>query len=134
MLSLNENELYSIQALDEIPKNVSQAQINKILNKNQSETGGLTATLKLQLNVRIMLTCNINVEGRLTNNQIGAFKKIVLDTENNVNKIYVKLDDSQAGIKAMNNDNDGKQNGLVSVDKTLCHYQGKARQTFFASY
>ena len=122
MLNLNENVLYNILSVDEIPKNVSQAQINRVLNKNQSETGGLATTLMLKVNARVMLTSNIDIEDRLINGQIGTVKKIVLNTQNNVTKIYVKFDDSKAGIHLMNKDNYGKHSGLVPIEK-LCQHQ-----------
>ena len=117
MLNTNENALYSIQAVDEIPKNVSQAQINRALNKNQSETGGLAATLKIKVNARVMLTYNINIEDRLINGQIGTVKTVIINTENKVAKIYIKFDDSKAGIDSSNKDNYGKRNSLVPVEK-----------------
>ena len=41
MLKSNENVLCSIPAIDALPKNVSQNVIEKVLNRNQSETGDL---------------------------------------------------------------------------------------------
>ena len=119
MLNTNENVLYTIPAVDGIPKNVSQAQINRALNKNQSETGGLAAILMLKVNARVMLTSNIDIEDRLINGQIGTVKRVVMNIENKVAKIYIKFDDSKAGIDALNKDNYGKRNGLVPIE-TIC--------------
>ena len=50
-----------------MPKNVSIQKINKVLNRNQSETGGLAGILKIKINARVMLTVNIGFQDRLVN-------------------------------------------------------------------
>ncbi|XP_057297639.1 uncharacterized protein LOC130628671 [Hydractinia symbiolongicarpus] len=117
MLKKNNNTLYNVVALDRMPKNVSRAQINNVLNKSQSETGGLTAVLMIKVDSRVMLTSNVDIEDRLINGQVGTVKKVVSNTEGNVVKIYVKFDDSKAGNNASKKDNYGKQLGLVPISK-----------------
>ena len=41
MLNSISNELYRIQARDQLPKHVAQSKIEQALSRNQSETGGL---------------------------------------------------------------------------------------------
>ena len=50
-----------------MPKNVSIQKINEVLNRNQSETGGLAGILKIKINARVMLTVNIGFQDRLVN-------------------------------------------------------------------
>ena len=56
MLSLNQNPFFSIDAIDEYRKNVSQSAITDVLKRNQSETGGLASKIDLKKDARIMLT------------------------------------------------------------------------------
>ena len=104
MLSLNQNPLFCITAIDEYPKNVSQSIINNVLKRNQSETGGLASKLELKKDARIMLTTNVRVDDRLSNGQLGAVRKIVSNMQNLVEKIYIEFDDSRVGLKARTND------------------------------
>ena len=53
MLSLNQNQFFSINAIDQYPKNVSQSAINNVLLKKQSETGGLAFKLDLKVDARV---------------------------------------------------------------------------------
>ena len=46
-----------------------------------------------------MLTVNINLQDKLANCQLGTSKHISIDTKSNVTKIYIKFDDSKAGLK-----------------------------------
>ena len=66
------NPLFVINAIDILPKNVQLSVINKVLNRNQMETGGLTRILELKVNSRVLLTSNIDVLDKLSNGQIGT--------------------------------------------------------------
>ena len=118
MLKSNENVLCSIPAIDALPKNVSQNVIEKVLNRNQSETGGLARNLEVKVNARVMLTVNIDIADRLINGQIGTVKHI---SYNNINghivKVYIKFDDAQAGLKKIDTDPFGKQHQWVPIEK-----------------
>ena len=67
MLTSNNNVLQSILAIDLLPKNVSKQVIEKVLDRNQSKTGGLARMLQIKVNARIMLTVNIDIADRLIN-------------------------------------------------------------------
>ena len=45
-----------------------------------------------------MLTVNVDLQDRLVNGQLGTAKHIVLNSQNNVSKIYIKFDDCKAGL------------------------------------
>ena len=62
-----------------------------------------------------MLTVNI-VADRLINGQIGTVKHI-LTYRGNVVKIYMLMDDSNAGLKKRNSDALGRQNLCIPVEK-----------------
>ena len=67
MLTRNENIQHCIPAIDELPKNVQTTVINKALNHNQCETGGLAGLFNTKVNARVMLTVNIDIADRLIN-------------------------------------------------------------------
>ena len=94
---------------DELPKNVQTTVINKALNRNQNETGGLAGLLNIKVNAGVMLTVNIDIADRLINGQIGTVKRILTDRGNVVN-IYIVMDDSNAGLKKRNSDSIARQN------------------------
>ena len=62
MLESIDNQVYYIKAIDDLPKNVSIQKINEVLNRNQSETGGLAGILKIKINARVILTVNIDLQ------------------------------------------------------------------------
>ena len=104
MLQSNINELHIIEAIDILPKNIPPTKISKAFNRNQSETGGLASILQTKLNARIMLTVNIDIQGRLINGQMETIKHISKDRINNITKINVKFDDAKAGLEKMSRD------------------------------
>ena len=86
--------------------------IQRALNKNQSEIGSST------LNAKVMLTVNININDRLINGQMGTVCKINTDNEGQVVKIYIKFDDEKTGLKIVNsNDVIAKRNNWVPIER-----------------
>ena len=65
-----------IKTIDNLPKNASIQKINQVLNRNQSETGGLARTLKIKINARVMFTVNIDLLDRLVNGQLETVMHI----------------------------------------------------------
>ena len=59
-----------------MPKNASIQKINQVLNRNQSETGGLPGILKIKINARVMFTVNIDLQDRLVNGQLETVMHI----------------------------------------------------------
>ena len=56
-----------------------------MLNRSQSETGGLAGTLELKVSARVLLT--VNLEDRSVNGQLGTVKHFQKDQNGNVLKI-----------------------------------------------
>ena len=91
MLNTNENNLFSEKAIDNLPQHIAQDKTEKLLKKSKS-------TLHIKLNARVMLTINVDLQDRLVSGQLGTVKHIVLNSQNNVSKIYIKFDDCKAGL------------------------------------
>ena len=117
MLNSNGNFVCTIPAIDVLPKNVSRDVIEKVLNRNQSETGGLARILEIKINARVMLTVNIDIADRLINGQIGTVKHISYDSNGHIFKMYIKFDDAQADLKKIDTDHFGKQHKWVPIEK-----------------
>ena len=118
MLESLTEPLHVINAIDILPKNVSSSLINKALNRSQSQTGGLASVLSIKVGARVMITSNIvtDVADRLSNGQIGTAKHVKLEG-NQINCVYVKMDDECAGLKLMNSDNYATRHNAVPIKK-----------------
>ena len=75
-----------------------------------------------------MLTVNVGLEDRPVNGQLGTVKHIVLNSQNNVSKIYIKCDDCKAGLKKMNTDNFARQHLWVPIEKTTVDIRIKSNK------
>ena len=106
--------IYVVPAIDILPKNIPQQKVNEVLNRKQSETGGLPQSLQIKLNARVMLTVNIDLQDRLVNGQLGTIKHISTDKQGNVAKIYIKFDGSITGAKKSKFRSFGKKKQLSS--------------------
>ena len=117
---LNENtgnSLHSIAAIDQLPKNVSKDILEKTFNRNQSETGRLAKMLEIKINARVMLTVNIDIADRLINGQIRTIRHISSDSNGNISKLYVKVDDTEAGVKNIDADPFARKYKWVPIEK-----------------
>lgn len=111
-----ESNLYSIAAINKLPKNVLAHKIRKVLNRNQSETGGSPSVPDVKLNARVMFSVNVELQDRIVNGQLDTVKHILVVLKGNILKIYVKFDDCKAGLKKMNSDAIGKQHLWVPAE------------------
>lgn len=70
-------KICNYKAIDNIPRNsgctLSSIEIDQ--KKRATVMGGLTNTLMLQVSARVMLTVNVDIDGRLINGQI---KKVLV--------------------------------------------------------
>ena len=117
MLSNVTNPLFLINAIDILTKNIQPSVINKVLNRNQMETGGLARLLELNVNARVMLTSKIDVPDKLSNGQIGTVFHIKVNSNQAVTKIYIKFDDDSAGLKKIGTDMFARQNNCIPIER-----------------
>ena len=69
--------LFVLKAVDQYPQNVTKQNIDRVLLKGHSETGGLDSEILIKQNARVLLISNIDISERLINGQI-ALTKIIL--------------------------------------------------------
>ena len=114
--------LHRLKAVDQYPPNVTKQDIDRVLARGRSETGGLDYEILVKEDSRVMLTSNIDINDRLINGQMGTIKKIYINQNTNkVLVIYIKLDDSHAGAKAIEKcaDKYERENDVVPIQPIL---------------
>ena len=57
--------------------------IDRVLGKTRSETGGLDFEILIKEGARVMLTTNISISDRLINGQMGTIFTVTIDQVNN---------------------------------------------------
>ena len=113
---------YVLEALDQFPPHVRKQDIEKVLSKGRSETGGLDTKILIKENARVMLTTNVDISDRLINGQLGTVIKVCVDNvTNKPSTIFVKFDDSNAGVSAIRNSSSSfaRENNLVPIQPVL---------------
>ena len=89
---------FHLKATDQYPPNVTKQDIDRVLVRGRSDTGGLDSDIYIKENARVMLTTNVDIGDRLINGQMGTVIKIGVNS--NTQKpsiIYIKFDDDKAG-------------------------------------
>ena len=95
--------LFILKAKDQYPTNVRKQDIDRVLARGRSETGGLDYEILIKGGARVMLTTNINISDRLINGQIGTvFKVDVNQSSQKPIVLYIKFDDPNAGKDLIN--------------------------------
>ena len=106
-----------IEAIDEYPENISSGLKNNFQQLSQDKTAGLAQNLFLKKQARIMLTANIDISDTLINGQLGTIFDFE-HNEGNITKIYLKLDDTKAGLKAKNCDKFTTRNNVIPIERS----------------
>ena len=75
-LAMIPKAMFILKATGQYPNNVNKQDIDRVLARGRSETGGLDYELHLKETARVMLTANIDIADRLINGQIGTVVKI----------------------------------------------------------
>ena len=84
---------YALEALDQFLPHVRKQDIDRVLSKGRSETGGLDTKILIKENARVMLTTNVDISDRLINGQLGTVIKVSVDNvSNKPSTIFVKFD------------------------------------------
>jgi len=115
-------QLIHLKATDQYPANVSEADINSVLARPRSDTGGLDANMCIKETARVMLTKNIDIGDRLINGQLGTVVRI--EVNQNTEKptvIYIKFDDDKAGNSLIQKSTSSfvRQNRVVPIERIL---------------
>ena len=114
--------LFVLRATDQYPSNITKQDIDRVLSRGRSETGGLDFEVKIKEGARVMLTTNIDIADRLINGQMGTVMKI------HVNKVaqkrtvlYIKFDDHRAGTSLIEASSStyARENGAVPIEPVL---------------
>ena len=82
-------QLFYLQATDQYPPNTSQQNIDKVLARPRSETGGLDANIYIKESARVMLTTNIDITDRLINGQLGTVVRIEVSQSNQSHLLFI---------------------------------------------
>ena len=72
--------------------------------------------LKLKIVPKVMLTVNVDIQDRLINGRTGNVKRIEF-VHGSIHKVYAKVSDEQAGLRAMRSFYLGRQNSWVAIEK-----------------
>ena len=114
--------LFHLKAIDQYPPNVSQQDIDRVLARPRSETGGLDSDIYIKETARVMLTTNIDIADRLINGQLGTIVRIEVNQNNqNLTVIYIKFDDDKAGSSLIQRSSHPfvRQNQVVPLQPVL---------------
>ena len=115
LAALTEYPEITLSAADEIPKNISDSQVEKVLNCSTSDAGGLAKVLTLKKTARVMLTSNIDIKDRLINGQMGEIFDFHYTGNNTIDVIFVKFDDELAGLNQMRKSRFAMEHNVVPV-------------------
>jgi hypothetical protein len=94
---------FTLKANDQFPTNVNKQDVDKVLARKRSETGGLDYEIHIKEGARVMLTTNISIPNRLINGQMGSVFKVEINPSNQKPTVlYIKFDDPNAGKNGKN--------------------------------
>ena len=113
---------YILKAVDQFPPHVRKQDIERVLSKGRSQTGGLDTEIMIKENARVMLTNNVDIIDRLINGQLGTVVRVAVDSvSNKPSTIFVKFDDRNAGISAIQKSSSSfaRENSVVPIQPVL---------------
>ena len=114
--------LHVLQAVVQYPKNVSRHEIERVLSKGRSYTGGLDLEVCIKSGARVMLTNNVDISDRLINGQLGTVARITVnEVTQKPSIVYIKFDDEVAGNLVINKSADifAIENKVVPIKPVL---------------
>ena len=114
--------IFTLKATDQYPNDVNKQDIDRVLARERSETGGLDYELQLKETARVMLTANTDISDRSINGQIGTVVKIYVNQNTQrPSIIFIKFHHDKAGQNMINNSNTqyAKENKVVAIKPIL---------------
>lgn len=114
--------LFVPRTTDQYPTNATKQNIDTILSRGRSETGGLDFEVKIKEVARVMLTSNINIIDRLINGQMGTVARIAVNrVTTKPTVIYIKYDDRGAGTNLIQRSGSAyaREHGVVPIEPVL---------------
>jgi ATP-dependent exoDNAse (exonuclease V) alpha subunit len=114
--------MYILKAKDKYPPNVQKQDIDRVLARGRSETGGLDYEICVKEGARVMLTTNICIPDRLINGQMGTVVRVHTNqTTHTPTVLYIKFDDPNAGKELIKSQGMpfARQNHLVPIKPVL---------------
>ena len=113
--------LFTLKAKDQYPRNVKKQDIDRVLARSRSETGGLDYVILIK-GATVMLTSNISIGDRLINGQMGTVFKIDVNQNTQIPTVlYIKFDDQNAGKDLINTCGKpfARENKVVPIEPVL---------------
>ena len=113
--------LFTLKAKDQYPTNVKKQDIDRVLARSRSETGGLDYVILIK-GATVMLTSNISIGDRLINGQMGTVFKIDVNQNTQIPTVlYIKFDDQNAGKDLINTCGKpfARENKVVPIEPVL---------------
>ena len=113
--------LYILRAKDQYPTNVRKQDIDRVLARGRSETGGLDYEIHIKEGARVMLTTNICIADRLINGQMGTVVRLHVNETGVPTLVYIKFDDANAGKDLINSKGSqfSRENNVVPIEPVL---------------
>ena len=75
--------MFVLRSVEQYPPKFTKQDIDKVLAKGRSATGGLDYNICIKENARLMLTTNVDISDKLINGKIGTAVKISVDPVTN---------------------------------------------------
>ena len=123
--------LFHLKAIDQYPPNVTKQDIDRVLARPRSETGGLDSDIFIKETARIMLTSNINIADRLINGQLGTVVRVEVNQNNQKpTTIFVKFDDDKAGKLLIEKSSNSfvRENNVIPIEPVLVKIKIRANK------
>ena len=113
---LNHLEI-KIESIDVFSDSTPMCLQTSLSSRSSSTNAGLSSRLKLKKGVRIMIKSNIDSADRLINGHFGVVF-IFTYIDSSITKVYVKLDDQNAGKNATSKDLYASKYKVVPIQRT----------------
>ena len=120
--------------MDQYPRNVSRHEIERVLSKGRSHTGGLDLEVFIKEGARVMLTNNVDICDRLINGQLGTVARILVnEVTEKLSIVYIKFDNEDAGNLVIDKSSDdfAIENNVVPIKLVLAQNKVECWEAFF---